>query len=226
MRTSVVIPARGGSKGIPGKNLRLVGGLSLVGRSVQHGLSIGEEVFVSTDDTAIAEEAQKAGGQVIWRPGSISGDEASSESALTHAIAEKGLEKDCLIFLQATSPFRETKKIVEATSLILSDQADVCFSAKKGHPFVWRLQESGFAEPVNHPMNYRPRRQELGETFVETGNFYIFRASNFLTHQYRFFGRVVPVPATFEESIDIDEENDLHLAQSLSRFFSDTTGPE
>ena len=83
-----VIPARGGSKGIPGKNLQKVGGLSLVARSVQAAFASRgvDRVVVSTDDDAIAEEARSHGAEVVRRPVAIAGDTASSESALLHAL--------------------------------------------------------------------------------------------------------------------------------------------
>ena len=105
-----MIPARGGSKGIPGKNLQHVGGLSLVARSVRAALASRrvKRVIVSTDDDAIAAEAQAHGAEVVQRPVAIAGDTASSESALLHALdtlEQQGPLPAQLVFLQCTSPF-------------------------------------------------------------------------------------------------------------------------
>ena len=225
MRCSVVIPARGGSKGIKRKNLQLVGGQSLVKRAVSHGLRVTGNVFVSTEDPEIAAEALHSGGKVIERPVVLASDEASSESALLHAIEEGGLQDDCIAFLQATSPFRTIGMLERAIETVISMEAEVCFSARESHPFLWTESSNGYVEPINHPKDFRPRRQELTRTFVETGNFYVFRASDFLEAKYRFFGRVMPIETTFIDSIDIDEQEDLQLAQALASSADFENGP-
>src|SRR5689334_18610672 len=108
-----IIPARGGSKGIPGKNLRLVGGQPLVAWSIQHARSTSAitRVFVSTDSPEIGDVALAHGAEVIQRPAEISGDTASSESCLVHALdvikAADGTEPDLVVLLQPTSPIRD-----------------------------------------------------------------------------------------------------------------------
>lgn len=109
-RVVAVIPARGGSKGVPGKNLRRVGGVSLVARAAASCLAAGsiDEVYVSTDDDEVAAEARAAGGSVIDRPADLAGDLASSESALLHALdvlGAAGRSVDIVVFVQCTSPF-------------------------------------------------------------------------------------------------------------------------
>ena len=105
-----LIPARGGSKGIPGKNLQTVGGVPLVCRSIRAALAsngVGR-VVVSTDDEAIAAAAETEGAEVIQRPAEIAGDTASSESALLHALdvlEKQGPLEAEMVFLQCTSPF-------------------------------------------------------------------------------------------------------------------------
>ena len=111
-----IIPARGGSKGIPGKNLRRVGGRTLVARAVQAASAARsvDAVYVSTDDDSIAAEASAAGSGVIRRPDLLATDESSSEAALLHAVdhlAATGIEPDVLVFVQCTSPFTSTADI-------------------------------------------------------------------------------------------------------------------
>src|SRR4051812_12992965 len=108
LRVVAVIPARAGSKGIPGKNLRTVGGRSLVRRAVESARAarLVDGVVVSTDGDDIAAEAVAAGARVVRRPAELAGDEASSESALLHTLEELravGDEPEVLLFLQATS---------------------------------------------------------------------------------------------------------------------------
>ena len=109
-RVLAIIPARGGSKGVPGKNLRRVGGRSLVERAVDacRAARLVEAVYVSTDDAEIAASAEAAGAKVIMRPAELCSDTASSESALLHALDQLimvGEEPEVLVFVQCTSPF-------------------------------------------------------------------------------------------------------------------------
>ena len=110
LRVAAIIPARGGSKGVPGKNLRRVGGRSLVERAVDACIAaeLIDSVYVSTDDPDIARVAEAAGAWVIGRPPELSGDLASSESALLHALDQltaAGASPEVVAFVQCTSPF-------------------------------------------------------------------------------------------------------------------------
>ncbi|TPW94057.1 acylneuraminate cytidylyltransferase family protein, partial [Schumannella luteola] len=105
-----IIPARGGSRGVPSKNLRRVGGVPLVARAVESALAVAaiDRVVVSTDDPEIAEVARARGADVVDRPAELAGDTASSESAIDHTLetlAEHGIEVGVVVFIQATSPF-------------------------------------------------------------------------------------------------------------------------
>ncbi|HWH96886.1 MAG TPA: NTP transferase domain-containing protein, partial [Pseudolysinimonas sp.] len=114
-----VIPARGGSKGVPGKNLRRVGGMPLIGRAVAaaRAASRVDRVVVSTDDDEIAAVAREWGAEVVDRPAALAGDTASSESALMHTLdtlRSRGVETGILVFLQATSPFIDPADLDDA----------------------------------------------------------------------------------------------------------------
>jgi len=208
-----VIPARGGSQGVPGKNLKKVGGVSLVARAVAAAIateSIGA-VYVSTDDAAIAAAARSAGATVIERPRDISGDSASSESVLLHALESLPSAPDVLVFLQATSPFIDPIDLDAAVARVLEDESDVVFAARKTHAFLWRLTEGG-AVGINHDASFRLRRQDLEPQFQETGAFYVMRAQGFRAAEYRFFGRIGVAIVDDLTAIDIDSADDLELA--------------
>ncbi|MDR2998268.1 MAG: acylneuraminate cytidylyltransferase family protein, partial [Microbacterium sp.] len=139
--TVAIIPARGGSKGVPGKNLRRVGGVPLVERAVRAAASAVDLVVVSTDDEAIAAVARDAGARVVERPAELSGDEATSESALLHALdvlEGDGLRIGTVAFVQATSPFIPAEGIAEAVALIEGGTYDSVFSAYETYGFLWR----------------------------------------------------------------------------------------
>lgn len=220
-RVVAVIPARGGSKGVPGKNLRRVGGRSLVARAVDACLAAATvtEVYVSTDDTDIAAEARGAGAAVIERPASLSGDLATSESALLHALdtlaGTGGQPVDVLVFVQCTSPFIASADLDDAVATILAGQADSVFSAVDNHAFLWRPAGDTLAG-VNHDPAQRLRRQDRAPEHRETGAFYAFRADRFATIGHRFFDRIGVVRVAELTAVEIDTEADLEVARSLA----------
>ncbi|MFC5679317.1 acylneuraminate cytidylyltransferase [Aeromicrobium endophyticum] len=214
-----VIPARGGSKGVHRKNLRPLGGEPLVARAVRtlsDASSIGS-VVVSTDDPQIAVVASRSGARVVERPAGLSGDEASSESAVEHALAHLaslGIEPEVTVFVQATSPFIRPADVDRAVALVLTGECDVAFSAAPADVHLWRHGVDG-PEGVNHDAAVRLRRQDRDREHVETGAFYAMRTSGFLAHGHRFFGRLRIVEVAPDDALEIDTEHDLALAELL-----------
>lgn len=222
MSVSVVaiIPARGGSKGVPGKNLRRVGGRSLVARAVDAAmlaLSI-DRVFVSTDDPAIAAEARAAGAAIIDRPTDISGDSASSEAAVLHALGAISPRPEVVVFIQATSPFIDPVDLDAAVHRVSTGAEDVVFSASETHAFLWR-QEPGGAVGINHDESVRQRRQDRDAQFQETGAFYVLRADGFVKAGHRFFGRVGIAEVDAARALEIDTQRELELASLIAPLF-------
>ncbi|MBN9106471.1 MAG: acylneuraminate cytidylyltransferase [Propionibacteriaceae bacterium] len=221
-----VIPARGGSKGVPGKNVARIGGVPLVARAVGAALAAGRigEVAVSTDDEAIAAAAIEAGAVVIPRPAELAGDGASSESALLHALDHRADPDgvDIVVMIQATSPFvtaAELDALVEA----IEDGADSAFTAAPFHGFVWRNAPD--AAGVNHDPSGRPRRQDREPEWLETGAAYAMRTPGFRTAGHRFFGRIVAVPTDPARVLEIDEPADLERARALAHLLDAGTRP-
>ncbi|ROP74248.1 cytidylyltransferase domain-containing protein [Curtobacterium sp. PhB115] len=217
-----VVPARAGSKGIPGKNLRTVAGQTLVRRAVRSATRAAriDAVIVSTDGDAIAAEALAAGADVVRRPADLAGDEASSESALLNVLDE--LEAtgaalpEVLVFLQATSPFIDPGDLDAAVARVVDGHADSVFAAAPSHAFLWRTAPDGSAVAVNHDASTRPRRQDRAPEHRETGAFYVFRTDGFRARGHRFHGRVEVVLVDAAGAIDIDDPSDLALAEALA----------
>ncbi len=220
-----IVPARGGSKGVPGKNLRRVGGVSLVARAVTSALRSTnvDTVYVSTDDAAIAAEAVAAGAAVVDRPADIAGDTASSEAALLHALDALELEAGILVFIQATSPFIDPALLDAAIERVRSGESDVVFAARHTHAFLWREGADG-ATGVNHDASFRLRRQDSEPQFQETGAFYVMRIDGFRAAGFRFFGRVGIQVVADLGSLEIDSLEDLELARATARLV-DTAEP-
>lgn len=219
--TVAIIPARGGSKGVPGKNLRPVGGMPLIERAVRAASAASgvDLVVVSTDDQRIAAVAEGAGARVVARPVDLSGDTATSESALLHAL--DGLEADgirvgTIVFVQATSPFIPSEGIAEAVDHIVSGRFDSVFSAHETYGFLWRRDADGHAVAINHDAAHRPRRQDREPHHLETGAFYAFDATGFRRFQHRFFGLVGIVDVPERTAIEIDDEQQLAVAEALA----------
>ncbi|APY86727.1 transferase [Streptomyces alfalfae] len=143
-RVLAVIPARGGSKGVPAKNLAPVGGVPLVGRAIRECLAarLVTDVVVSTDDHVIAEAARTAGAEVVLRPAAIAGDTATSEAAVLHAMdaheALHGARMDAVLLVQCTSPFLTREDIDGVASAVVENGADTAVTVAPFHGFIWR----------------------------------------------------------------------------------------
>ncbi|WP_020017708.1 acylneuraminate cytidylyltransferase [Promicromonospora sukumoe] len=221
----VIIPARGGSQGVPLKNLARVDGITLVGRAVQAASaapSVGT-VIVSTDHDEIAAEALSHGARVVVRPAEIAGGTASSESALLHVLerveaGDGGLPPQEIppvtVLVQCTSPFIDPADLDAAVRTVAEGEKDVVVAVSETHDFQWRIDD-GVASPVGHTTEYRPRRQERAPHYRETGAFYVMRTDGFRESGTRFFGDVGIQPVAPEWSIEIDEPRDLWLARQL-----------
>jgi YrbI family 3-deoxy-D-manno-octulosonate 8-phosphate phosphatase len=218
MTTVAIVPARGGSKGIPGKNLQVIGSRSLLVRTVEaaSGADHVDEVVVSTDDAAIAVAAIAAGAKVVERPPELAEDTSTSESALLHAAGHLNLaDDDVIVFLQCTSPFTSGADIDQLVDPVVEGRADATFTAVPFHGFVWRVEDGG-AVGANHDAATRPRRQDRPAQWLETGAGYAFRLGPFRAAGHRFHGRTLPVQVTRAGSIEIDEPGDLATARMLA----------
>ncbi|GLX21254.1 cytidylyltransferase domain-containing protein [Streptomyces lavendulae] len=236
MNVTAVIPARGGSKGIPGKNTAEVGGVPLVARAVLacRGAAHVNRVVVSTDDAAIARAALAAGAEVVDRPAELGSDRASSESALLHALdvlEERHSEPvDVLVFVQCTSPFTTPEEVEETVLAVVRDGADSAFTAVPFHGFLWGTGPAGaqdrhHAHGVNHDSSVRLRRQDRTPEYLESGAVYAMRAEGFRRHGHRFFGRTQLVPTAPERAIEIDEPGDLARARALAPLLDPRQAP-
>ncbi|GAB2452214.1 N-acylneuraminate cytidylyltransferase [Conyzicola lurida] len=223
-----VIPARGGSKGIPRKNLREVGGVPLIVRAIRSARASDsvDRVVVTTDDAEIRAVALAAGADVVDRPETIAGDEASSEAALLHALDaldDRGVSTRILVFIQATSPFIDTDALEGAIARVDGGEADVVFAAVETHAFLWRLGDEG-ATGINHDHSFRPRRQDREPQWQETGAFYVMRAAGFRERGYRFFGSVGVAAVDERYAMEIDTPEQLAAASALASVIDPAQG--
>ncbi|WP_309062337.1 acylneuraminate cytidylyltransferase [Streptomyces sp.] len=239
-RVLAVIPARGGSKGVPAKNLAPVGGVPLVARAVRECLAARHvtDVVVSTDDQAIAAAARQAGAEVVLRPAAIAGDTATSEAAVLHAMesheALHGAPVDVVLLVQCTSPFLLREDVDGVAGAVVDRGADTAVTVAPFHGFLWRdaagtatdadpaAGEGGYG--VNHDKSFRPRRQDRPQDLLETGAAYAMDAAGFREHKHRFFGRTELVRTDPARVLEIDDPHDLARARALAPLF-DAAGP-
>jgi len=227
MKTIAVIPARGGSVGLPGKNIKLLNGIPLVARSVLAAKQSQKvsEVYVSSDADNILAVAEKYGAKGIKRPKGISGSIASSESALLHALChlkENGEEPaDILVFLQCTSPFTTSEHIDNVLLAMEKTGADSAFSAIENHGFIWQIGKDGLAKGITHDeQKPRQRRQDMSPRYLENGAIYAMKIPQFIESGNRFCGRTVLVPIEVEP-IEIDTPEDWAIAEVIASQKSD-----
>ena len=223
MKILAIIPARGGSKGIRRKNVRLLAGKPLIAHTIEHARQASSisRVVVSTDDSEIAAVSEQYGAQVVWRPAEISGDTASSESALLHALEylqeAEGYEPDIVVFLQCTSPLTLPEDIDGTVQVLLDAGADSALAVTPFHYFLWRRDEHGDAVGINHDKRVRPLRQQREPQFLETGAVYVMRTEGFRKAKHRFFGKTAMYVMPPERCLEIDEPVDFIIAETLLR---------
>ncbi|MFJ2032097.1 N-acetylneuraminate synthase family protein [Streptosporangium sp. NPDC087985] len=216
MRVLAVVPARGGSVGVPLKNLAAVGGTPLVARAVKACVraELVDGVVVSTDHAEIAAVAREAGATVIDRPQELSGATASSESAVLHVLDQLAETPDVVVLVQCTSAFIDPADLDTAIAKVLDGPADVVFSGLETHEFLWSAGGAG----VNHDPSFRPRRQDREPHFRETGAFYVMRTEGLREHGHRFFGSVAVQAVPSRHAVEVDTPEDLEIVRALAPF--------
>ncbi|QUY40610.1 cytidylyltransferase domain-containing protein [Acaryochloris marina] len=215
----VVIPARGGSKGVPRKNVNLLDKKPLIAHSILDALesNLAGQVYVSTDDIEIAAISQEYGVNTIQRPDYLASDTASSESALIHSLSviEESLVKpDLVIFLQCTSPIRTGIDIDRAIQKLQSEDADSLVSVSPSHRFLWE-EANGVAKAINYDYRHRPRRQDMNPQYVENGSIYIFKPWVLKELGNRLGGKISLFPMSEAAAHEIDSPLDFEIAEFL-----------
>jgi CMP-N,N'-diacetyllegionaminic acid synthase len=214
-----IIPARGGSKGVPRKNLKILDGKPLIAHSIldaQEARKVNQ-VYVSTDDPEIAAVSHEYGAEVIVRPSELATDTASSEVALLHAILElekAGIFPDAIVFLQCTSPIRTGEDIDNAIAQFQTEKADSLLSVSPSHRFLWE-QVNGEATSINYDYRHRPRRQDMKPQFMENGSIYIFKPWVIKELNNRLGGKISLFVMGEQSSLEIDTLTDFAIIDTL-----------
>jgi len=223
VKTVAIIPARGGSKGIPRKNVHPFNGKPLICWNIEAALKAErvDEVIVSTDDAEIAELSHSTGATVVMRPDAISTDIASSEDALMHVLETLGTQPELTVFLQCTSPLTRSEDIDNCIQKLLNSDADSAFTATESHRFLWKNPDE--ASGINHDGAQRKRRQDLETEYAENGAVYVMRTAGFLQSRHRFFGKTVISEMPSTRTWEIDSPADIQVAEALSKLWGNSS---
>jgi N-acylneuraminate cytidylyltransferase len=224
MQPLVVIPARGGSKGVPRKNIRELNGKPLIYYTIEAAREVfkDEHIIISTDDMEIKEVVEKTGLKVPFlRPKELATDEAGTQDVLKHAIKyseDNGYAPDTLILLQPTSPFRTAEHINAALDLY-QDNLDMVVSVKetKSNPYyvLFEENEDGFLSKSKE--GDFSRRQDVPKVWEYNGAIYIINVNSLKLRNMHQLERIVKYEMTENSSHDIDDLLDWKIAEILSR---------
>jgi N-acylneuraminate cytidylyltransferase len=215
MSTIAIIPARGGSKRLPNKNIMLLDGIPLLAHSIlyaQANKAIIDEVYVSTNDSAIKKIALEYGAKVIDRPEAISGDFEPTITAIQHVIQSIDFEVDNCVLLQPTNPLRPLNLLQECFAKFQELKCESLFTVSQNHHKLGKISNDTFI-----PFNYEfgQRSQDLDPLFYENGLLYITK-SKYIISGAIFTENGFPFITnhTFSE-VDIDTQDDFDYAEYI-----------
>ena len=211
MKIVSLIPARGGSKRVPDKNIRVMCSKPLIAHSIVTSKLCNQinETWVSTNCPKIVAVSKEAGALVLKRPKELCTDTATSEEALLH-FAER-VEFDILVFIQATSPLTVFRDIEKGLSYVTEGKADSVVAVMEDNRFYWDVNR----RPVNYDPLNRPRTQDKEKWYKETGAFYITTRDALLKSKCRISGKIEFAIMPESRSFEIDTMEDFELIENM-----------
>ncbi|MFW6065131.1 MAG: cytidylyltransferase domain-containing protein [Candidatus Natronoplasma sp.] len=220
-----IIPARGGSKGVPGKNIKELNGKPLILHSIEHSLEVYsiDRTIVSTDDEEISEVAEEAGAEVIKRPDELARDDSLVIDAIRYTVQEiekQGDEVDIIVVLEPTSPIRDIEVTERCIEILKEGKADsvATFSETELPPHrIWRIEEDKL-EPFIEGANPWLPRQSQPKGYKLNGQVYALTKEILFKHEDSIsllVGEKYPIITPKETAVDIDTEIDFKLVETL-----------
>lgn len=224
MNVVAIILARGGSKGISKKNIVDFCGMPLISWTINNCINGGcNSVWVSSDSKEILKISSKYGANTIIRPGNLSNDDSTSESAWLHAlnyIEEQNQKIDLIVAPQVTSPLREDLDILNGINKFISCNYDSLFSCSIAEDlFFWKKNQNGKLDSLNYDWRNRKRRQDFPKQYIENGSFYIFKPQVLIKNNNRFGDNIGYLEMEFWKMFEIDSLDDLKMCSAIMKEF-------
>ncbi len=211
MKIVSLIPARGGSKEIPNKNIIDVNGKPLLSYSIDASLhSKVDETWVSSDSNEIGKVAEKYGARFITRDKELANDIIMPDATLVDF--KYRVDFDVLVFIQPTSPMIKSEYINQGIDKLLSENLHSVFSVTKEH---WLPRWNERVEPIEWEIDNRPRRQDKETSYIENGMFYITRKNILTQNKLRYGGKMGFIEIPLHDSFQVDSEEDLELVRKI-----------
>ena len=225
MTIIAIILARGGSKGVRKKNIIDFCGKPLVAWTIEHCLQARNisSVWVSSDSDEILSISRNYGAKTIRRPDEISGDTATGESGLLHAleiIERKTGMVDLVVTAQVTSPIREHKDIEKGIKDFLKQDYDSMFSCSIAEDlYFWKKKPDGTLISVNYDYKNRKGRQDFPKQYIENGSFYVFKPEILRQYNNKLGEKIGMTEMEFWKMFEIDSMDDLKMCEALMKAF-------
>lgn len=218
-----IIPARGGSKGVPRKNLRLVGGKPLIGRAVETALGSRyiDRLILSSEDPEIIDTAKEYGCDVPFvRPQELAADESVTNDVILHAMKSMMEKYDVVVCLQVTSPLVTSDDIDGVIRTCVEKKTGSCVSVcevDKSPFWMFTMPEEKMLTPLMGDSYLTKRRQELPKTYIPNGAVFVAKWDWFLKHKTFYGSSTAGYVMPRSRSLDIDTENDFNLLEFLMK---------
>ncbi len=211
MKIVSLIPARGGSKEIPNKNIINVNGKPLLSYSIDASLnSKVDETWVSSDSKEIGKVAEKYGARFITRDKELANDIIMPDATLVDF--KYRVDFDIMVFIQPTSPMIKSEYINQGIDKLLSENLHSVFSVTKEH---WLPRWNERVEPIEWEIDKRPRRQDKEASYIENGMFYITRKNILTQNKLRYGGKMGFIEIPLYDSFQVDSQEDLELIRKI-----------
>ncbi|WP_424355974.1 cytidylyltransferase domain-containing protein [Methanobacterium sp. MBAC-LM] len=222
MNILAIIPARGGSKGVPRKNIKKIAGKPLIAHTIESAVKSKyiNKVIVSTEDQEIANISKEYGAEVIERPEKLALDDSSTIDAVFHSINHLKMENytpDVVVLLQPTSPLRTVQDIDGSIEFFCKKDCESVISiCEFEHPPYWSLKiENSYLKPAFGDKYFKMRRQDLPTSYLPNGAIFISNPQNLASYESFYCKKTLPYLMSLENSVDIDTELDFKIAETI-----------
>jgi N-acylneuraminate cytidylyltransferase len=218
MKVITIIPARGGSKGIPGKNLIDLNGKPLITWSIEQALQSNfvDEVWVTSDDDKILKVSVENGASIVVRPSIFATDTATTESAIKHALEYIKYNNIIVVLLQVTAPLRLQNDIDNAIKQLKEKNLDSLLSVTPTNNFIWHIINDK-PESITYDYKNRRMRQNISNKFLENGSIYVFKSDILFKYNNRLGGNIGMYVMKDWQDVDIDNYDDLEVCKFYMR---------